>query len=603
MAVTIKKMPLLKSAVTVVAAAPKPAIAGNALEVEDEFTPYYNAEGGGATGHILKPPYDPRQLEKLCQENNTLGPCIEAMVINIDGTGFEIERENKNPDEDEDEAEDPRIDSLSSFFKEPFPGVSFINMRKELRRDLERTGNAYLEVLRNMEGQIVFLRHVPSRTIRLVKLDKAIMATKKIERNGEKFQARVMVRERRYVQLMSGQLMFFREFGSTRDLDKKKGKWAAPGAPISVDKRATELIHFKIGQDPNSPYGVPRWEGQIPSVMGSRSAEETNLTYLQAGGLPPALIMIQGGMMAEEAKQAIAEQFGPGHKTRAAIVELASTEGTMEKPGQVKVSVERFGSENMKDSMYQTYDEKCGDHVLSAFRIPPIFVGRAGDHNFATAYASYITAEAQVFGPERKDFDSVMTHLLLPALGGNGYVFKSNPITIKDASVQVSGISTAASVPGAEPKSLIKELNEVLGLSIEYSEEAAAAAQAAAMAQPQIGPDGKPLPPDPKNPLANKTGASAAGGPKAVIRPIQKGDVDAEGAMLLADRLMVAMRARKADDVVQTTALVDKLSAPERAIFERTLAVHSFVDPSRDPEGLADIAGCTMALIQRHVGR
>ena len=81
-----------KGSVTLLAAAAPPAVAGNALLVEDEFTPYYNAEGGGATGHILKPPYDPRQLERMCSENNALGPCIEAMVVNVDGTGFEIER-------------------------------------------------------------------------------------------------------------------------------------------------------------------------------------------------------------------------------------------------------------------------------------------------------------------------------------------------------------------------------------------------------------------------------------------------------------------------------------------------------------------------------
>jgi PBSX family phage portal protein len=618
LAVTIKNK-LQKSAVTIIAAAPAPAIAGNALEVEDEFTPYYNAEGGGATGHILKPPYDPRQLEKMTQENNTLGPCIEAMVVNIDGTGHEIEKIDMNPDEDEEEEEDPVALRLEAFFKEPYPGVSFMTIRRDLRRDLERTGNGYLEVLRNIVGQIVFLRHVPARTIRLVKLDKAISAKKTVKRNGEDVTFNVMVRERRYVQLMSGQLLFFREFGSTRDLDKKKGKWGTPMSPVAPDKRATELIHFQVGQDPNSPYGVPRWEGAIPSVLGSREAEETNLTYLKTGGLPPALIMVQGGMMAEEAKRSITEQFSPGHKMRAAIVEVASTEGSMDKPGSVKVSVERFGSENMKDSMFEGYDANCKERVLHCFRIPPMFIGDAASHNFATAYASYITAEAQVFGPEREHFDEVMTMKLLPALGGSGYKFKSKPITIKDATAQVAGIGEAAGIQGADPKSLIDNLNDVLDLNIEFSEEQQqnqldqqrqeaaakfgggqfgnggainqdAAAQKAGLGAPRINP---------------ATGAVTRDPPKASPMMGQGlGVVKSDNAlkvMELADRLMVAMRVRKADDVVTLLQEANTLPAAEKAIFDRTLAYRQFLDPSADPEGLASIAGCTVALIQNHV--
>ena len=36
----------------------------------------------------------------LCSENNTLGPCIDAMETNCDGTGYIIEKEGEGTDDD-----------------------------------------------------------------------------------------------------------------------------------------------------------------------------------------------------------------------------------------------------------------------------------------------------------------------------------------------------------------------------------------------------------------------------------------------------------------------------------------------------------------------
>jgi capsid portal protein len=154
---------------TLIAAAQPAAMASNALMVEDEFNPFYMTGANSNSGHLLRPPYDPRQLEKLTQENNAIGACIDAMVINIDGTGFKIEKENPDA-EDVDEEEDPEAKALEDFFKEPFPGVSFMTMRRELRRDMERIGYGFPEVMRNVNGDIFLLRNLPARTIRLVKL-------------------------------------------------------------------------------------------------------------------------------------------------------------------------------------------------------------------------------------------------------------------------------------------------------------------------------------------------------------------------------------------------------------------------------------------------
>ena len=124
------------------------AIQGNAFEPEDEYQQLY--VGGSKAAGLLEPPYKLRMLDRLSQENNALLPCIEAMVTNVDGTGYDFESDQK---EAEDAEDDTQIEALKEFFDQPWPGVSFTTIRKELRRDVERTGNAYLEVLQERPGR------------------------------------------------------------------------------------------------------------------------------------------------------------------------------------------------------------------------------------------------------------------------------------------------------------------------------------------------------------------------------------------------------------------------------------------------------------------
>ncbi len=173
--------------------------------------------------------------------------------------------------------------------------------------------------------------------------------------------------------------------------------------------------------------------------------------------------------MAGEARQALERQFAPGQKSRAAILEVPATDGMLDKPGTVKVTVERFGHERAGDSMFERYDDKCAEQVLRAFRFSPLFLGKSADFNFATAYASYLAAgEPGVRGRERRLFDEIVTRKLLPALGGGGYVFRSNPIAIKDVTQQIAALALAAGLPGIDLESVVDQLNKAAELELQF---------------------------------------------------------------------------------------------------------------------------------------
>lgn len=618
---------------------PSNAIVSNVLTIEDDFARFYGGQPSeGPT--LIRPPYNPRQLEIMVQTNNALEPCISAMVQNIDGTGAVIETADET---DQEEDKDPARDRLEQFFEEVYPGVSMTTLRRLVRRDLEATGNGYIEALRNVGGELTFLRHMQASTCRIVFLDEPVFVTRKIMRGGSEVEIGMWVRERRFAQVVGSKLVYFKEFGASRRLSKSTGRWLAPDAEVSPSDLATEVIHLTVNRDSGSPYGVPRWEGQIPSVLGSRKAEEHNLEFFDAGGIPPALVIVSGGSMAEGAAQALTDLFSGRAKDRhrAAVLEVFASGGSLDKEGQVKVTVERFGSERQADSMFENYDERCELRIRKAFRLPGIFVGKSQDYSFATAFASYTVAEAQVFLPEREEFDEVVNGLIMPEIDpSRQYVYRSLPLAVQDAAMQLAAVKDVAAAGAIESEELVKAVNEITNLSLTPSEtpvdtisiaQKLTGIEQARLAGALSGKDmvdainevcgldlkytkvsvdepGVDKPPPP--PFGGQPGAKppGAGQPPASVKATP-GDAPTPGQQAKSEEDAVArpifLAARAARFMEKPTkseaeavmAGVGALDPAERPEFEKALAMFTFGDVSHDPAGMARLSGCTLAIL------
>lgn len=453
---------LLKSGVD---GAPEAQVRSRAWAFEDEFN---NRYGFGALDkglEILEPPYLAKTLEALCQQNNTLNVCISAVVTNLHCTGWSIDPVDGDATPDETVRE-----SIESFFEEPYPGVSFSTMRKRLGRDIERTGNGYLEVIRNPEGRMIFVRRLDPKMIRLVKLDGQVSVPMRVNRNGEDVEVSVGQRFRRYVQSLGGtQRLYFKEFGCPRRLSAAKGTWFEDGEAVAPTDQASEIIHFTKDEDSLTPYGVPCWISQLPSVLGSRKAEEHNLDFFDAGGVPPFMILVHGGTLGDEAARELRDYFASAasNKHVVPVLEAQSTGGSTEAAGSVRVTVERFGAERQDDSMFENYDARCESRIRRAWRLPPIFVGQSADYNFATAFTSYTTTEVQVFKPERDEFDEIINRTLMRELDPDGvFVFRSLPITVRDIEHQFKALEYASAAQALSREQLVDVLNELSGMSM-----------------------------------------------------------------------------------------------------------------------------------------
>lgn len=452
----------------------------SAAQPEDEFAGLYY-DSSSSSNLALQPPFDPKVLARLPNQNNILSQCVEAMEVNIDGTGHEFV-----PAEEGVAMNEAEYSLAKDFFGEPYPGKTFIQMRRKLRRDLESIGMAYLEVLRTVDGKVAAIRPAEATMMRLVKLDNAVPVTKKVMRGGVETEFTLQERERRYVQKVGQHLVYFKEFGASRDLHRVTGEWADAGTTLGPKDRATEVIAFTLNPDVGTSYSLPRWINQLPSVLGSRKAEEANLEFFDAGGMPPAIIFVQGGTLAKTATDQLRSYLSgqAKNRSRAVVVEAQSTSGSLDSSGTVQIKVERFGSEMAKDSMYQNYDKSAEEHIRTGFRLPPLFLGKASDYNYATAVVAYMVAEAQVFGPERVEFDDMINQTIVKALGLQTVRFKSQGITLKNVENQLKSLEMLKDL--VKEEDFVEEVTRIGGVSLSYDAATAnATRQARQLAQQQ----------------------------------------------------------------------------------------------------------------------
>ena len=411
---------------------------------EDPFAGLYG-------DRILQPPYDLGFLAGLPEKSNILSQCIEAMETNIAGFGFTLEpmdwAKSGESGELSKEAEDERK-TLMHFFEFCNQDIPYSQLCRRVRRDLETLGNGYWEVLRDGKGDIVWLEHIEGYTMRLTRQDDEYTPIEQYIRDEESNELKTYQtrkRFRRFVQIRNNVKVFFKEFGDPRPIDSKTG-YVMGEDEVGEYTPATEVIHFKL-YCPSSPYGVPRWMGNLLAVMGSRQAEEVNFEYFENNTIPPLALMVAGEISdnaVDRIKDFLQDEMrGRKGFGKMLIIKAKPFDATIpgEKVPAPSIRFEHLSDAQQKDSLFGNYDMTNREKIRSSFRLPPIFVGLTADYTRATAQESREVAEEQVFGPERADHDFVINRLLFPAMGVKYWKYKSLPPTVDNAPAMASTLA------------------------------------------------------------------------------------------------------------------------------------------------------------------
>lgn len=427
----------------------------------------------------IVPPYDPRRLSEMFERSTALRPNVDVYKTNIEAFGHrlvptidldasdidekiqealilrKIADGDRTPDAPSEEVEAEkmtlparmRLERLRAeqFFQNAAGDISLIELRERLRLDLEVTGNAFFEVLRDLEGRPAQLVYLPAVSIRLMRANRGFTEVEEMRKVSalDLRRYRVKRRLRQYVQVLYGQFVaYFKELDDPRVTSSRSGyvyktlealQLAEPEVPP-----ATEVVHLKI-HSPFSAYGTPRWVGATLEVLGSRSAAEVNVTYFDNKAVPPLAILVSGGKLAsgvaDKLKTYIRDNIkGKDNFHRILVLEMEPAQGALTgaNGSRARIQIEKLMDVQQADALFQDYDANNAEKIGNQFRLPKILRGDMKDFNRATAEAALEYAEQQVFQPERNKIDHVVNRRLLPLLGVRFFDFVSNGVQMKD---------------------------------------------------------------------------------------------------------------------------------------------------------------------------
>lgn len=443
----------------------------------DPFSSDYNVSTTDGFD-IISPPVNPRVLLKLVTDNSYLQQCIQAMVTNTVGFGYTLQfvGDQSSPDITESSPEAIKEQQfLEELFDDPSPFATYQELLNRYFEDKSIFDNAYMETVKDSSGKVIQLNHLPAVTMRITKIDpEPVMVETKVKRGGKDVTIKSYKHFRRFVQLKSDGYtkIYFKEYGDPRNIDPKTGKVSAT---LSKEDSATEVIHF-AGYNPSSVYGLPKWYSQLPSILGSRQAELTNLDFFENNAIPAMAIMVAGGLLTQDTINLLEGNFrdikGRGSMNKVAIIEAspnmdaASASGATPTP---TIKMEPLYASRQQDATFLDYDASCSQKIMSSFRLPPVYVAGSKDYTYASANKSVEVAETQTFIPERKSFDDVWNRTILKSWGIKYWAYRTNNSRISTPTDIINAIATFTDAGAITPNIAIGILNEILNLDIPES--------------------------------------------------------------------------------------------------------------------------------------
>jgi PBSX family phage portal protein len=425
---------------------------------------------GGVAG-IYEPPYSLSYLLKLPEYSNILQECLDAYANNIPGFGYEvvsvIDTNTQAKDDTKTAEAHKQKEEVEFLLKTCNYKDSFVTLMKTVVRNRESCGIGYLEVLLNRKGEVAGFEAVknPSK-FRILQPEGWVYKEMEVTLDSGKKTKTLPTRFYRFAYEEHGSITYFKEYGDTRVMDKKTGQYKS-NRDVKLQDRATSLMVFRL-PCAYSPYGLPRYIGKIPSIIGSRKSEELNISYFENGRMVPAAIIVENGKLTDESYKVIQESRGLGTAFRWLLLEATGAEtndsiieGDNDK-NKVNVDVKPLTEMMQQDGLFQDYDANNRAKIRSSFRVPPIYTGESSDYTKSTAQIARAVAEALVFQPEREELAEPLNRLIREA--GYDLVeirFKAPKLT--DKAELSKSLAPYIQSGTATPNMLLESLGELLG--------------------------------------------------------------------------------------------------------------------------------------------
>jgi len=337
-------------------------------------------EEGAVTGYsqfqVKEPPYNLDYLAKIYEINPYNYSAVNAKVIAVVGQGFDFVATDLLKEKMESiKTDDGLAKARKKFMKQKRmlgEWLDSLNVQCEFSETLERfyldyevTGNGYLEVGRDINGNIGYVGHIPSVTMRV-----------RARRDG-------------FVQIVGKEVTFFRNFGDKTTKD-----------PISGDSSPNEIIHLKNYSPTNTFYGIPSIVAAKNAVAGAEFSARYNLDYFDNKAVPRYIITLKGGHLGETSERKLLE-FLEGVKGMAGnhrSIFIPIPEDTADSKSELKLHPVENG---IQDSSFNNYRKSTRDEILAVNQVPITKVSTAEGVSLAIARDADKTFSEQVVKPSQ----------------------------------------------------------------------------------------------------------------------------------------------------------------------------------------------------------
>lgn len=440
-------------------------------------------------GRIIEPPFELSVLAAMGEYNADIGPVIEAMETNVVGFGWSIELAPSAVGTESEVSELPsqveeEWERFNLFFEYGNWGEgSFTAHRRNQRRDFELMGMAFQELIATPSGEILGYVHSPAQRMRLTVCDDNLTTYTEtvIVGRGDRRRLGTVTKRRRFRRFVQvdptrSKVVFFKEFDDPRPISRVTGDVLTGEEASNPALLANPMMYRRI-YAPRTPYGVPRYIGNMLAILGGRCAEEVNYATFRNNQIPSMMILVSGGQLTDDTIERLTtfsqeNLQGDDNRSRFLVIEAEpdpavdnTTPGSIGAASTARIDVKPLKDALHDDAMFVEYEKSNRAKIRRCWRLPPILVGDSDDYSRMVAETSRRLTEEQVFEPERREEDSEWARLVR-RMGMSFHNFKSNSPNVTNDDDLIKVMATAERSGAMTPRIATRLLTDILGFPV-----------------------------------------------------------------------------------------------------------------------------------------
>jgi PBSX family phage portal protein len=372
-----------------------------------EINPGLVYRNGYGLFDVITPPWNLYELASYYDTSFANHAAIDAKVENIVGLGYDFEVSSRTMLKLESSSDSEAVGrarkrierakiELTDWLESLNSEDSFTTTMEKVYTDVQATGNGYIEVGRTVKGEIGYIGHIPSVTMRARRL-----------RDG-------------FVQVIANKVVYFRNFGATNP------------NPLGTDPRPNEIIHFKAYSPINTFYGVPDIISAVTSLQGDMLASQYNIDYFSNKAVPRYVVTLKGAKLSGEAEDKMFRFLQTGMKGqnhRTLYIPLPGDSDT----NKVEFKMEPIEN-GVQEGSFEKYRKQNRDDILVAHQVPLSKLGGSDSSATAAALAQDRTFKEQVARPAQRELEKPINKIIREKT--DILQFKFNELTLTDEIAQ-----------------------------------------------------------------------------------------------------------------------------------------------------------------------